>query len=86
MKKIYLSELVEFLSGQLVDIYVNTGITYLYVNDIDIDDVTYCELDHTYAFRISGFELNISATSCFEEDDKNVFKFETDNHLIVISK
>ena len=86
MTKYTLNELVEILEGELVDIYFNNGISYLSMNDVDIDDVSYCDIDNTYTFKLNGTELNILASIEFIEEEKNIFRFESDSHLIVISK
>ena len=41
MAKYTLNELVEILEGKLVDIFINNGISYLSMKDVDIDDVSY---------------------------------------------
>lgn len=86
MTKYTLNELVEILEGELVDIYFNNGISYLSMNDVYIDDVSYCDIDNTYTFKLNGAELNILASIEFIEEEKNIFRFESDSHLIVISK
>ena len=86
MTKYTLNELVEVLEGKLVDIFINNGISYLSMKDVDIDDVSYCDIDNTYTFKLNGTELNILASIEFVEEAKNVFRFESDSHLIVISK
>ena len=86
MAKYTLNELVEILEGKLVDIFINNGISYLSMKDVDIDDVSYCDIDNTYTFKLNGAELNILASIEFIEEEKNVFRFESDSHLIVISK
>ena len=86
MAKYTLNELVEILEGKLVDIFINNGISYLSMNDVDIDDVSYCDIDNTYTFKLNGTELNILASIEFIEEEKNIFRFESDSHLIVISK
>ena len=86
MAKYTLNELVEILEGKLVDIFINNGISYLSMKDVDIDDVSYCDIDNTYTFKLNGTELNILASIEFIEEEKNIFRFESDNHLIVISK
>ena len=86
MAKYTLNELVEILEGKLVDIFINNGISYLSMKDVDIDDVSYCDIDNTYTFKLNGTELNILASIEFIEEEKNVFRFESDSHLIVISK
>ena len=86
MTKYTLNELVEILEGELVDIFINNGISYLSMKDVDIDDVSYCDIDNTYTFKLNGTELNILASIEFIEEEKNIFRFESDNHLIVISK
>lgn len=86
MAKYTLNELVEILEGKLVDIFINNGISYLSMKDVDIDDVSYCDIDNTYAFKLNGTELNILASIEFVEEEKNIFRFESDSHLIVISK
>ena len=86
MTKYTLNELVEVLEGELVDIYFNNGISYLSMKDVDIDDVSYCDIDNTYTFKLNGTELNILASIEFIEEEKNIFRFESDSHLIVISK
>ena len=86
MAKYTLNELVEILEGKLVDIFINNGISYLSMKDIDIDDVSYCDVDNTYTFKLNGTELNILASIEFIEEEKNIFRFESDSHLIVISK
>ena len=86
MAKYTLNELVEILEGKLVDIFINNGISYLSMKDIDIDDVSYCDIDNTYTFKLNGTELNILASIEFIEEEKNIFRFESDSHLIVISK
>ena len=52
----------------------------------DIDDIDYCDIDDTYTFKLNGTELNILASIEFIEEEKNIFRFESDSHLIVISK
>ena len=59
MTKYTLNELVEILEGKLVDIFINNGISYLSMKDVDIDDVSYCDIDNTYTFKLNGTELNI---------------------------
>lgn len=86
MAKYTLNELVEVLEGKLVDIFINNGISYLSMKDVDIDDVSYCDIDNTYTFKLNGTELNILASIEFIEEEKNIFRFESDSHLIVISK
>lgn len=86
MAKYTLNELVEILEGKLVDIFINNGISYLSMKDVDIDDVSYCDIDNTYSFKLNGTELNILASIEFIEEEKNIFRFESDSHLIVISK
>lgn len=86
MAKYTLNELVEILEGKLVDIFINNGISYLSMKDVDIDDVSYCDIDNTYTFKLNGAELNILASIEFIEEEKNIFRFESDSHLIVISK
>ena len=86
MTKYTLNELVEVLEGKLVDIFINNGILYLSMKDVDIDDVSYCDIDNTYTFKLNGTELNILASIEFIEEEKNIFRFESDSHLIVISK
>ena len=86
MTKYTLNELVEILEGKLVDIFINNGISYLAMKDVDIDDVSYCDIDNTYTFKLNGAELNILASIEFIEEEKNIFRFESDSHLIVISK
>ena len=86
MTKYTLNELVEILEGKLVDIFINNGISYLAMKDVDIDDVSYCYIDNTYTFKLNGTELNILASIEFIEEEKNIFRFESDSHLIVISK
>lgn len=86
MAKYTLNELVEILEGKLVDIFINNGISYLSMKDVDIDDVNYCDIDNTYTFKLNGTELNILASIEFIEEEKNIFRFESDSHLIVISK
>lgn len=86
MAKYTLNELVEVLEGKLVDIFINNGISYLSMKDVDIDDVSYCDVDNTYTFKLNGTELNILASIEFIEEEKNIFRFESDSHLIVISK
>lgn len=86
MTKYTLNELVEILEGKLVDIFINNGISYLSMKDVDIDDVSYCDIDSTYTFKLNGTELNILASIEFIEEEKNIFRFESDSHLIVISK
>lgn len=86
MAKYTLNELVEVLEGKLVDIFINNGISYLSMRDVDIDDVSYCDIDNTYTFKLNGTELNILASIEFIEEEKNIFRFESDSHLIVISK
>ena len=86
MAKCTLNELVEILEGKLVDIFINNGISYLSMKDVDIDDVSYCDIDNTYTFKLNGTELNILASIEFIEEEKNIFRFESDSHLIVISK
>ena len=86
MTKYTLNELVEILEGKLVDIFINNGILYLAMKDVDIDDVSYCDIDNTYTFKLNGTELNILASIEFIEEEKNIFRFESDSHLIVISK
>ena len=86
MAKYTLNELVEILEGKLVDIFINNGISYLVMKDVDIDDVSYCDIDNTYTFKLNGTELNILASIEFIEEEKNIFRFESDSHLIVISK
>lgn len=86
MAKYTLNELVEILEGKLVDIFINNGISYLAMKDVDIDDVSYCDIDNTYTFKLNGTELNILASIEFIEEEKNIFRFESDSHLIVISK
>ena len=86
MAKYTLNELVEILEDKLVDIFVNNGISYLSMKDVDIDDVSYCDIDNTYTFKLNGTELNILASIEFIEEEKNIFRFESDSHLIVISK
>ena len=60
--------------------------SYLSMKDVDIDDVSYCDIDNTYTFKLNGTELNILASIEFIEEEKNIFRFESDSHLIVISK
>ena len=86
MTKYTLNELVEILEGKLVDIFINNDISYLSMKDVDIDDVSYCGIDNTYTFKLNGTELNILASIEFIEEEKNIFRFESDSHLIVISK
>ena len=86
MAKYTLNELVEILEGKLVDIFINNGISYLSMKDVDIDDVSYCDIDNTYTFKLNGTELNILASIEFIEEEKNIFRFESDSYLIVISK
>ena len=86
MTKYTLNELVEILEDKLVDIFVNNGISYLSMKDVDIDNVSYCDIDNTYTFKLNGTELNILASIEFIEEEKNIFRFESDSHLIVISK
>ena len=86
MAKYTLNELVEVLEGKLVDIFINNGISYLSMKDVDIDDVSYCDIDNTYTFKLNGTELNILASIEFIEEEKNIFRFESDSYLIVISK
>lgn len=86
MAKYTLNELVEILEGKLVDIFINNGISYLSMKDVDIDDVSYCDIDNTYTLKLNGTELNILASIEFIEEEKNIFRFESDSHLIVISK
>ena len=86
MAKYTLNELVEILEGKIVDIFINNGISYLSMKDVDIDDVSYCDVDNTYTFKLNGTELNILASIEFIEEEKNIFRFESDSHLIVISK
>ena len=86
MTKYTLNELIEILKGKLVDIFINNGISYLSMKDVDIDDVSYCDIDNTYTFKLNGTELNILASIEFIEEEKNIFRFESDSHLIVISK
>ena len=86
MAKYTLNELVKILEGKLVDIFINNGISYLSMKDVDIDDVSYCDIDNTYTFKLNGTELNILASIEFIEEEKNIFRFESDSHLIVISK
>ena len=86
MTKYTLNELVEILEGKLVDIFINNGISYLSMKDVDIDDVSYCDIDNTYTFKLNRNELNILASIEFIEEEKNIFRFESDSHLIVISK
>lgn len=86
MAKYTLNELVEILEGKLVNIFINNGISYLSMKDVDIDDVSYCDIDNTYTFKLNGTELNILASIEFIEEEKNIFRFESDSHLIVISK
>ena len=86
MAKYTLNELVEVLEGKLVDMFINNGISYLSMKDVDIDDVSYCDIDNTYTFKLNGTELNILASIEFIEEEKNIFRFESDSHLIVISK
>ena len=86
MAKYTLNELVEILEGKLVDIFINNGISYLSMKDVNIDDVSYCDIDNTYSFKLNGTELNILASIEFIEEEKNIFRFESDSHLIVISK
>lgn len=86
MTKYTLNELVEVLEGKLVDIFINNGISYLSMKDVDIDNVSYCDVDNTYTFKLNGTELNILASIEFIEEEKNIFRFESDSHLIVISK
>lgn len=86
MAKYTLNELVEILEGKLVDIFINNGISYLSMKDVDIDDVSCCDIDNTYTFKLNGTELNILASIEFIEEEKNIFRFESDSHLIVISK
>ena len=86
MTKYTLNELVEILEGKLVDIFINNGISYLSMKDVDIDDVSYCDVDNTYTFKLNGTQLNILASIEFIEEEKNIFRFESDSHLIVISK
>ena len=86
MAKYTLNELVEILEDKLVDIFINNGISYLSMKDVDIDDVSYCDIDNTYTFKLNGTELNILASIEFIEEEKNIFRFESDSHLIVISK
>lgn len=47
MTKYTLNELVEILEGKLVDIFINNGISYLSMKDVDIDNVSYCDIDNT---------------------------------------
>ena len=86
MTKYTLNELVEILEGKLLDIFINNGISYLSMKDVDVDDVSYCDIDNTYTFKLNGTELNILASIEFIEEEKNIFRFESDSHLIVISK
>ena len=86
MTKYTLNELVEILEGKLVDIFINNGISYLSMNDVDIDDIDYCDIDDTYTFKLNGTKLNILASIEFIAEEKNIFRFESDSHLIVISK
>ena len=86
MTKYTLNELVGILEGKLVDIFINNGISYLSMKDVDIDNVSYCDIDNTYTFKLNGTELNILASIEFIEEEKNIFRFESDSHLIVISK
>ena len=86
MTKYTLNELVEVLEGKLVDIFINNGISYLSMKDVDTDDVSNCDIDNTYTFKLNGTELNILASIEFIEEEKNIFRFESDSHLIVISK
>ena len=86
MTKYTLNELIEVLEDELVDIFINNGISYLSMKDVDIDDVSYCDIDNTYTFKLNGTELNILASIEFIEEEKNIFRFESDSHLIVISK
>lgn len=86
MTKYTLNELVEILEGKLVDIFINNGISYLSMKDVDIDDVSYCDIDNTYTFKLNCTELNVLASIEFIEEEKNIFRFESDSHLIVISK
>lgn len=86
MTKYTLNELVETLEGELVDMYFNNGISYLFMNNVDIDDVSYCDIDDTYAFKVNGTVLNISASIEFIAEEKNIFRFESDNQMLVISK
>ena len=86
MTKYTLNELVEILEGKLVDIFINNGISYLSMKDVDIDDISYCDIDNTYTFKLNGTESNILASIEFIEEEKNIFRFESDSHLIVISK
>lgn len=86
MTKYTLNELVEILEDKLVDIFIDNGISYLSMKDVDIDDVSYCDIDNTYTFKLNGTELNILASIEFIEEEKNIFRFESDSHLIVISK
>ena len=63
------------------------GVKFLVsMKDVDIDDVSYCDIDNTYTFKLNGTELNILASIEFIEEEKNIFRFESDSHLIVISK
>lgn len=39
-----------------------------------------------YTFKLNGTKLNILASIEFIEEEKNIFRFESDSHLIVISK
>ena len=64
----------------------SAGISYLSMKDVDIDNVSYCDIDNTYTFKLNGTELNILASIEFIEEEKNIFRFESDSHLIVISK
>ena len=86
MTKYTLNELVEILEGKLVVIFINNGISYGAMTNVDIDDVSYCDIDNTYTFKLNGTELNILASIEFIEEEKNIFRFESDSHLIVISK
>jgi hypothetical protein len=86
MTKYTLNELIEVLEDELVNIYFNNDISYLSMNDVYIDDVSYCDIDNTYTFKLNGAELNILASIEFIEEEKNIFRFESDSHLIVISK
>lgn len=52
MAKYTLNELVEILEGKLVNIFINNGISYLSMKDVDIDDVSYCDIDNTYTFKL----------------------------------
>ena len=86
MTKYTLNELVEILEDKLVDIFIDNGISYLSMKNVDIDDFSYCDIDNTYTFKLNGTELNILASIEFIEEEKNIFRFESDSHLIVISK